>query len=44
MIRRRLGTVGNKSPLHNIRKALEGALKVLSGITARANGAAVRQA
>ena len=28
VIRRRLGTVGTKSPLHNIRKAFEGALKV----------------
>jgi len=28
VVRRRLGTVGNKSPLHNIRKAFEGALKV----------------
>lgn len=28
VVRRRLGTVGNKSPLHNIRKAFEGAVKV----------------
>lgn len=28
VVRRLLGTVGNKSPLHNIRKAFEGAVKV----------------
>merc|ERR1711966_87321 len=28
VVRRQLGTVGNKSPLHNVRKAFEGALKV----------------
>jgi len=28
VVRRRLGTVGNKSPLHNIRKVFEGAVKV----------------
>lgn len=30
MIRRRLGTVGKSSPLHNIRKVMEGAVKVSS--------------
>ena len=29
VVRRRLGTVGNKSPLHNVRKAFEGALTAI---------------
>jgi len=34
VVRRRLGTVGNKSPLHNVRKAFEGALTAIGKLPA----------